>query len=371
MTGFDLSTITGCYVGSTPATAIYYGSSKVWPATPPAHDYSQDYLTIVSLEDNNRIRWNASDSSFTKTISVSTDDGSTWTSYTSSTTGTTLATLNTGDKLLIKGNNTSYGETGPHGNMFSSSKQYNIQGNIMSLLYGDNFIGQITLSDRLTFYMLFSSPHIVNAQNLILPATSLALDCYCGMFYGCSSLTTAPELPATSLAPECYYSMFYGCSSLTTAPELPATSLANSCYLSMFKNCTSLTTAPELPATSLADECYWYMFENCTSLTTAPELPATILAEGCYRSMFENCTSLTTAPELPATILARGCYWTMFKNCTSLNYIKCLATDISATICTDSWVYDVAATGTFVKDANTTWPSGVSGIPSGWTVIDA
>ena len=34
------------------------------------------------------------------------------------------------------------------------------------------------------------------------------------MFYGCTSLTTAPELPATSLADNCYYHMFYGCSSL-------------------------------------------------------------------------------------------------------------------------------------------------------------
>ena len=28
----------------------------------------------------------------------------------------------------------------------------------------------------------------------------------------------------------CYSSMFYGCSSLTQAPELPATTLAYSCY---------------------------------------------------------------------------------------------------------------------------------------------
>ena len=68
----------------------------------------------------------------------------------------------------------------------------------------------------------------------------------------------------------CYIYMFYGCSSLTTAPELPATTLTNLCYDSMFGNCSSLTIASELPATTLARSCYRDMFRNCSSLTTAP-----------------------------------------------------------------------------------------------------
>ena len=38
--------------------------------------------------------------------------------------------------------------------------------------------------------------------------------CYDSMFYGCTSLVTAPALPATTLASFCYNSMFYGCTSL-------------------------------------------------------------------------------------------------------------------------------------------------------------
>lgn len=34
--------------------------------------------------------------------------------------------------------------------------------------------------------------------------------------------------------------MFWGCTSLITAPELPATTLVNSCYTDMFNGCTSL-----------------------------------------------------------------------------------------------------------------------------------
>ena len=88
--------------------------------------------------------------------------------------------------------------------------------------------------------------------------------------------------------------------------------------------------------------------------------------------MFQGCTSLTTAPELPATTLKNYCYECMFYVCTKLNYIKCLATDISATDCTKNWVYGVASTGTFAKASSmTSWTTGVNGIPTGWTVIDA
>ena len=88
--------------------------------------------------------------------------------------------------------------------------------------------------------------------------------------------------------------------------------------------------------------------------------------------MFNGCTSLTTAPELPAITLAESCYHSMFSGCTSLNYIKCLATDITASFCTDKWVNGVASTGTFVKKSNMTyWSTGYSGIPKGWTVQNA
>ena len=203
-----------------------------------------------------------------------------------------------------------------------------------------------------------------------LPATTLAHSCYASMFNGCTALTVAPELPATTLAAGCYMLMFDGCTSLTAAPELPATTLAINCYNNMFDGCTSLTAAPELPATTLADSCYQYMFLGCTSLTAAPELPATTLASYCYSGMFKNCYSLTTAPELPATTLASYCYSGMFSGCTNLNYIKMLATDVSANAALSNWVENVASTGTFVKLANTKLPTGTSGIPAGWTVVN-
>ena len=66
--------------------------------------------------------------------------------------------------------------------------------------------------------------------------------------------------------------LFYNCSVLTSAPELPATKLADFCYNQMFSNCTNLVSAPVLPATTLADFCYYYMFNNCKKLSTVTML---------------------------------------------------------------------------------------------------
>ena len=127
-----------------------------------------------------------------------------------------------------------------------------------------------------------------------------------------------------------------------------------------------------MPGVTLTQYCYRDMFRGCTSLAYVPKiLPATTLVNECYKRMFYECSTLMKAPELPAATLLGLCYYDMFNGCSSLNYIKCLATDISEFLCTAAWVRGVASSGTFVKDANTTWPSGESGIPEGWTIQDA
>ena len=423
----------------------------------------------------------ASNANVSKTISYSTDDGNTWTDLTTTTTAQSLGgTLNVGDKVLIKGNNATYA-TSSDCNQFAGTAKFNAYGNMMSLIYGDNFANNNVFTADYVFSKLFSgTTGIVNAENLILPAKVLTVGCYYIMFKDCTSLITAPELPATTLADNCYRSMFgtcsnltkipnlpatattescyqymfRNCSKLTTVPELPATTMASKCYYGMFANCTGLTTpqtvlgvssttvgssactwmfsgctnmtsapelpartmssasylqmfanctslsiSPELPATTLADNCYnhmyrgcinlttpptelpattlaeacyYYMFNGCKSLASAPELPATTLADNCYQSMFNGCTGLTTAPDLPAITLSASAYTSMFQSCSSLNYIKMLATDISATNCLQNWVSGVAASGTFVKNSAAQWDvSGVNGIPTGWTVQTA
>lgn len=115
------------------------------------------------------------------------------------------------------------------------------------------------------------------------------------------------------------------------------------------------------------------IFSNCTGLVDAGNLilPATSFAINAnYYGLFAECVNLRSAPELPALTIPRFGYSYMFKNCSSLTRIKCLATDISASNCLEYWVLNISPTGTFVKKAGVTWPTGASGIPSGWTVIE-
>lgn len=74
---------------------------------------------------------------------------------------------------------------------------------------------------------------------------------------------------------------------------------------------------------------------------------------------------------LPATKLEYQCYYQMFSGCTNLNYVKCLATDISAESCTTYWLSGVPEDGTFVKAEDFDgWTLSDSGIPQGWTVTE-
>ena len=375
---------------------------------------TNNYLTILALEDG------LTASLSTNTCQYCIDGDGNWIDLPS---GTTTQSIDLGQTLSFRGHLTPNSSGGI--GTFTISKKCNLEGNCMSLLFGDDAVNINSLSGRTyAFRNLFKGcTSIIQVSESFLPYTTLSNGCYYEMFSGCTGLTTVPKLPSTTLASHCYYSMFYkctslttapklsattliaycyegmfsGCTSLTTAPALPATKLAGRCYYSMFSGCTSLTVAPELPATTLSSDCYYSMFSGCmnlitapklsattlashcyysmfykcTSLTTAPALPATKLADYCYSLMFYGCTNLTTAPELPAMTLAEECYRYMFYNCSKLNYIKMLATDISANDCLDYWVNNVSSTGTFVKNpAMTSLPTGANGIPSGWTVYN-
>ena len=302
------------------STSTYIDGIEVvqyYPQDVRETDYSKEPLTFKILSYGT-INWTTSDSSLTKTIEYKLNDGD-WTHITSNTEPSASAIVVTrGNKIQFRGDNTAYSDGLSYNTFGSSTVEFEVEGNIMSLIDNTNFKNNLTISSTCAFASLFNGcVNLVSAENLILPATTLSYSCYSGMFQGCTSLTTAPELPATTLQFACYSSMFKGCSNLRTAPALPATALEGFCYSNMFYGCTSLTSAPALPATTLADWCYGGMFYGCTSL----------------------------------------------------NYIKCLATDISASNCTSSWVKGVASTGTFVKNPSmTSWSTGNSGIPDNWAI---
>jgi hypothetical protein len=118
-------------------------------------------------------------------------------------------------------------------------------------------------------------------------------------FYNCYSITSGfGELNLTDeiISEKAFYCCYYNCSSLieNIPTVFPNTQLSTSCFAYMFYGCSSLSSAPELPATKLGDNCYSSLFYGCTSLTQAPVLKASVLNTGCYLNMFNGCTSLTS-----------------------------------------------------------------------------
>ena len=220
------------------ATHAGYLNSDVatWP-TAQGDDYSRDYLTFRILTGGT-ISWKAFGSNSDKTIEYSINDGA-WTSITSTSEGVTFD-VQEHDVVRFKGLNSTYAsDRNVYSGFDGGTATYDISGNIMSLIYGDNFIGETTLSGSYNFCSLFKQSKVVSAENLILPATSLTECCYRAMFSKCTTLEVAPALPATTLGAYCYYYMFEECA-ITSAPELLAPTLASNCYGNMFKSCTSL-----------------------------------------------------------------------------------------------------------------------------------
>lgn len=220
----------------------------------------------------------------------------------------------------------------------------------------------------------------------ILPLANFETSPHCfeSMFENCTSINGHIGIYQGKIGNYSCRRMFYGCTSLTgTASNLPNIScnvdeVGDYGCESMFEGCTSLVNAPsqyyqgtpKLPAMTIGYAAYDSMFSGCSSLQNPPELPATALSDYCYSEMFQGCVLLTTAPILPAATVPNGAYVAMFYACRRINSIVCLATTIYANS-TMNWLYNVASSGTFQKDANMTgWASGADGIPTGWTVQD-
>lgn len=357
------------------------------PVSQGYYDPADEYLTFEILTSGN-VYWRCENSTRAIPVTISYRiNGGEWTAITSgkSSYGNPIA-VNAGDIVEFKGNNSTYTRIYQGGNYTcgwfygpATGATYNVSGNIMSMIFGDEYQGKLYFDDSNALSKLFDHSNAISAENLALPATALTRACYSGLFQQSQTLIKAPKvLPATGTEVRSYNAMFYECTALTTTPIISASIMATECCRAMFSGCESLVTPPVMSATTLYDSCYGGMFDWCTSLATAPALPATTLAPYCYNGMFGHCTALTESPVLSAQTLVDGCYYQMFYGCTSLSAITCLATNITATDCTKEWVgnqydgYMVATAGTFTKAASMSgWSTGYDGVPANWTVVDA
>lgn len=191
-------------------------------------------------------------------------------------------------------------------------------------------------------YFLYRS-YVVDASELDLPWMTLNNYCFVRMFYASEKLIEPPTLKATTLAPSCYLYMFRGC-----------TNLAKTCPLDFDTVDTTTNSFQEM------------YFGTAITTVTMPKLHFTNGAR--LIGMFRGCTNLTTATiETFDETIPANAYQHLFRGCTNLTRITCKAKSFNNNAWAD-WLLDASATGTFIKDKDTTWPSGNSGIPSGWTI---
>ena len=174
---------------------------------------------------------------FNETKIQTSADAVTWADYTID----DVITLHPGDKVYFRNTlDNGLNKSGLENRRFyiPEGEKIAVSGNIMSMV---NNATSITW--KYCFVLLFTNcKGLVDASQLVLPATTLQEYCYYYLFQNCSNLVSAPkELPATTLVDGCYNQMFSGCSSLLESPYIKGKTIQSAGAMSsMFKNCTSL-----------------------------------------------------------------------------------------------------------------------------------
>lgn len=214
---------------------VYLGDTLLYPT-----QNVKDYFRLVS-RGSGTITFFANYADSGNTLSYSLNSGSTWSVLEN---GSPSPSLSEGDVVMLKGSNLTINTSGI--GSFSSTTNFDVEGNIMSLHYGDNFEGETSFSGKdYAFMNLFSGcTTVINADKLVLPATTLSKYCYCNMFNRAINLAKPPSLSAaTTLAVGCCQNMYYNSPSNTSFSVeesyfLPATTLVQDCYRQMFYGCS-------------------------------------------------------------------------------------------------------------------------------------
>jgi len=123
-----------------------------------------------------------------------------------------------------------------------------------------------------------------------------------GIFYGCSSLSSLSDISKWNTNNVINMSnIFWGCSSLSSIPDISNWNTNNATNMSgMFYKCSSLTSLPDISnwntnkVTNMSE-----MFYECSSLTSLPNISKWNINNVIYMNkMFEECSSLSSLPDI-------------------------------------------------------------------------
>ena len=245
-----------------------------------------------------------------------------------------------------------------------------------------------------------------------LPAKKVPDKAYYEMFGRCTALETAGIVYAEDVAPEgCRYMYYFDSSLKNIQPVLwvNPVSLMDLGYYKystyrtfngekiydvgsyqcgdMYRGC-GLTSVPQLPNVAneiMGHRCFEQMFMDCVNMTGTITLPSKVLNYGVYGNMFYGCKNLEKAIIMAEDADWPGCMIRTFYGCSKLSEIEvhfdhwpyCPGTDerplreSSVTYDTnplESYASGVSRTGIYYKLSSVETQTGVSRIPSGWTV---
>lgn len=173
----------------------------------------------------------------------------------------------------------------------------------------------------------------------------------------------------------CFTRMFYYCNFTDcTGLILPWNIITNNAFKWMFYGCAKFTELPLLPATTVGAESYHQMFRQCNGLVNvnlAEKMCCRTAGLQSFQNMFFSSIGLTTIV-IPSNINYTGnkAWNRAFYGCSNLSNITCLDDNPTGNNRYSEWLMQVSSTGTFTKAAGANWPSGASGIPTGWTVVE-
>lgn len=244
-------------------------------------------------------------------------DKQSWTEITvTNTTGTTIP-IAANSKIYLRGDNVTLGTSSSNTTSILSSGYISIGGDITTLI--EKHGNQLYLPEY-CFRKLFNyNINITDASTLIIPAVRLDRYSCDSMFIGCNNMQQPPQFTGPFL-------------------YLVANSLNN-------------------------------FLTSCSNLQVMPVLPPILSGAGYSLSAFiQNCTSITETTEIdirmssiPNNMLTQFC-----QGCTAINKVI-INTSTWNTSGSVNWLLNVSATGDFYNLGGATIPSGVDGIPSGWT----
>ena len=311
--GFVSSGNTVAFLGDKRKKVVYASNNNVVRANDEYVDLRSEnslkYLTFEALEDNSGVCiFKRKDPTIERTINLqySLDSGETWSSYTmpdANASGATIS-LSKGQSVMFKGNNPEgYNETYwdnsklqiKLAHQFKCCGICKLYGNVMSLIYDDNFIDKTEIPNNGSFGMLFAANTGITEAVITFPENYNSKKMGYSIFVNCPNLNTI-VFECGDFQDAVYFANLD--SKLNVCHLNMRLNNCTSCYF-MFNQCSGLTSLDLSKWDTSNVTNMGYMFSECSGLTSIGDLSKWNTSNVTdMQAMFQACSGLTSVGDL-------------------------------------------------------------------------